>query len=163
MRAARVLTLACLAMLLLAPAVARADDASVYRAYTEDRPQFKGLLEELERAGTAWERSKFRRTARFLRALSAIRKAAGVVYRDVRAQQASTRNGELARSYALRSVRTASASFSALAAAVRAIDQRRRRSALGHLRRGETLMDRSDRYDRLATKYFRAAGVVPPR
>lgn len=152
------LAAACSLTVLVAPAApARADDASVARAY---RLQDAASLILQRQAGPAF--ATFERTGRtgpMLGLLSRTRRVVVRTHAAVLAQQASTPTGGSARAYGLRALGLLNRAILALQGGLRASDRGQRIVAGRLIARGETLLKYADRDDRRARILFAQAGV----
>lgn len=143
---------------LLAPAApARADDASVARAY---RMQDAASLILQRQAGPAF--ATFERTGRTGPILGLLSRTRAVVVRTnsaVLGQQASTPTGASARGYGLRALGLLNRAILSLQGGLRASDRGQRIVAGRLIARGETQLKYADLADRQARVLFARAGV----
>lgn len=152
------LAVVCSLTALLAPATpARADDASVARAY---RMQDAASLILQRQAGPAF--ATFERTGRTGPILGLLSRTRGVVVRTnsaVLGQQASTPTGASARGYGLRALGLLNRAILSLQGGLRASDRGQRILAGRLIARGETQLKYADLADRQARILFAQAGV----
>jgi len=159
MRSGLSLTALTFALLLLTPATAAADDASVKRAWDSNDPHFVKAGRDLDRALSLWRRSNFRRSGPLLRVNLRTRRLLEINTARVTGQQASTPTGARARRFALAS-NASFARYTVLEArGVRLVTARKRLQGRRALREAGTAFRRSARQAKSGLTLFRRAGV----
>jgi hypothetical protein len=146
---------------LLAPAIAAADDASVYAAWTSRADESKQLSARWDTAFKRWKRSNLRDWKTMYEANQAVARLAHEIDRAVAAEPSSTAGGQRAKAAVQASLRNYRRSYLLLARATREAGARKYDTAM-------RLIQRAARYDRSATRYvrkaraeFKAIGIVP--
>jgi hypothetical protein len=147
----------------LLPATATADDASVYAAYNGHQQEFKDAAAAYRRAVRQAKRAGRKVTDDQLRAIISadqqINNVLVAVTNDVKGQQASTKGGERARTYALRNlVLFKKANDFEIESYQQMIDGHLHASDVAYARGLRTLR-RSSRYSKLATRQFGKLGL----
>jgi hypothetical protein len=144
---------------LLVPAVASADDQSVYNTFHNSHPRFKKLKRDFDRGERHWENSGYSDPNDAYRACEKTSGLAKLVIKRIRAKHTSTTTGEKARNRAVKSIiyrkRWADAERSAIKSFM-AFDGA---SYISRHRKAKDYRDKYQRYEELAFKLFKKAGV----
>jgi hypothetical protein len=148
-----------LAIGLIAPAQAAADDAGVYAAWTQDNAQYRKLADDLARGQQRFERSGFVRTGLLV---TSARKTAALVHRTkvrMEHQEPSSDLGAKAKARALRSLDSLRNAMASLRKAIRAFRNFDGYDYIRLNRRSRKQRHRAATYRTEARKLFEQAGV----
>ena len=153
-------TAAAVAIAILAPASAAADDQSVYDLWHTTHPRFVKLRRDFEKAERHWENSSYRDPGPAYKAARKTEALARKISSRLKADTTSSTTGTKARSEALRGLNHRRKWAEAER---RAIEAFMRFDGDGYLRfhdNAKTYIRRAQKYEKEAKKLFRQAGVA---
>jgi hypothetical protein len=158
MRLAIGLVVAAITFGAAAPA-ALADDNGVYQAYVSRDADFTRLGKQLKKDSKAWVRSGRTKPEAVLATIKDTRAVCSDVLSALKSQDSSSDNGAKAKTHATRSVKALRASLAVLGGAIRARTAHHLAKAKRLAKKATALSSRSLKEERLARKFFKAAGV----
>ena len=149
--------MACGALVL--PAIASADDQSVYNAFHHSHPRFKQLRRDFDRGEQHWENSNYQDPNE---AYSACRKTANlarVIKKRMQSRHTSSTTGAKARNRAVRGIEYRKRWADAERTAIESFMNFDGAGYISRHRKAKEYQDRYQRYEELAFELFHKAGV----
>jgi hypothetical protein len=144
---------------LLVPAVASADDQSVYNTFHNTHPRFKKLRRDFDRGERHWENSQYSDPSDAYRACKRTAGLARLVIKRMKAKHSSTTTGAKARNRALRGIEYRKRWADAERLAIQSFMAFDGYNYIRRHRKAKKYQERYQRYEDLAFKLFKQAGV----
>jgi hypothetical protein len=144
---------------LVVPAVATADDQSVYNTFHNTHPRFKKLKREFEHGERHWENSNYSDPSEAYRACEKTSGLAKLAIKRIEAKHTSTTTGAKARNRALRGISYRKRWADAERSAIKSFMAFDGAGYISKHRQAKKYRDSFQRYEELAFKLFKKAGV----
>jgi hypothetical protein len=144
---------------LLVPSVASADDQSVYNTFHNSHPRFKKLKRDFDRGERHWENSGYTDPEDAYRACRKTAGLARLIIKRLEGKKSSTTTGQKAKNRALKGISFRKRWADAERLAIKSFMDFDGYNYIRRHRKAKEYRDKYQRYEELAFKYFKQAGV----